>query len=233
MSRLKNKNHMVPNGFALVIASTGYDLQRQMPHRSFNDCVNAVQAHLRGNAHQTSGMASDYESVSKMIEAFTVKVLAKAGYTDFIMEEVTAPKLMPPRHLSPRLPSPGVAGAVAKTAAGVGILLDWLGSGGRPVDKALAESRAGVCVLCPENQDPNWFQKLTGAVAEETRKLLGIKNDLALTTSVDDRLFTCQICLCNNVLKVHTPIDHVKKHTSQKTMDAFPAHCWVKKECAA
>lgn len=234
--RLKNLNEQIPHGFRYIVPATNFDLQRAMPFRSFRDCVNALLEHVRANRHvcSQSGLPTDFDGLAKLVEDYSAKQLIREGYKNFVMDDSPQVDLVLPKTV-PHQPNPraGVAAGLSKTVAGVGLLVEWLGSGGKPVAKELAEQRASVCTVCVHNVDPNWIQKLDAIGAEQVRKLIGMKNDMALTTSVDNRLNSCGRCDCSLTLKVHTPIEHVKKHTTPEVMESFPDWCWVKTECAA
>jgi hypothetical protein len=117
-----------------------------------------------------------------------------------------------------------------KTAArGTAVVLDWLMSGGKPVDQATANERASVCVACPHNQEGKWF---TVAPAEIIRTTLSARSDLKLETPHDSQLKSCDICKCLNRLKPWVPIEHIKNKTSADVMARFPDSCWIKKEIA-
>jgi hypothetical protein len=115
-------------------------------------------------------------------------------------------------------------------ASGLAVLQDWLGEGGVPVDKDKAAERAQVCVRCAENTAPLWWEKAKDMIAWFIRKQLEFKHRMELSTEHDDKLHMCACCGCCARLKVHVPAEHIKAHTTQETMDSFPAHCWIKKE---
>lgn len=131
------------------------------------------------------------------------------------------------------------AGAVRRTAAGVKLVADWVGSGLRPIDKNTAENRAGVCVTCPNNTNPNWLQKIDAALAAEIKTLIEMKNDLKLSTIHDKNLLTCSLCDCYLKLKVWAPIEHIWNNTSQTVKDDLSKvitsdghRCWVVDEAS-
>ena len=63
---------------------------------------------------------------------------------------------------------------------GLSLLKDWLGEGGVPVSKAMAESRASVCLGCELNQAPRWWEKTKGLIADTMRRQLELRNKLNL-----------------------------------------------------
>ena len=108
-------------------------------------------------------------------------------------------------------------------------MLDWLGSGGKAVDPALAEKRAGICADCPQNGADDWKTYFTQPIADKIRTQLEIKADLQLRTTYDDRLRVCSACDCPLKLKVHTPMEHILAHTSEDTKTRLDPRCWILK----
>jgi hypothetical protein len=117
--------------------------------------------------------------------------------------------------------------AIKQTAQGVAILKDWLGGGGEPVPRVIAEHRSSFCLQCPHNVAPKWWDKAKEAVAENIRQHLEVKNQVGLTLSNEDRLHMCRKCGCCLTLKLHVPFEHIHAHTSQKVYDSLPVFCWM------
>lgn len=120
--------------------------------------------------------------------------------------------------------------AIRRTSDGARILDDWLGAGGLPADPALAESRSVVCEPCPNNVKGDWKALVTGAVAEAVLEQRRVKTQLNITVSNEDNLGTCAVCLCHLALKVHVPMAHIQKYTSDAIWSELPEFCWMKKE---
>lgn len=120
--------------------------------------------------------------------------------------------------------------------SGIALINDWLGDSGRPVAPIVANFRAQRCLHgnngepCPNNVEPNWWDRIKSTIAETIRMQLEIKHRLNLTVDEETDLNMCSACGCCLKLKVWTPIDHIKEHTDQKTLDKMPNFCWIKKE---
>jgi hypothetical protein len=114
-----------------------------------------------------------------------------------------------------------------KTAAGVKCLREWLGKGGLPVSKDEAESRTNICAVCDKNDRGNWWDMVTGAVAEAIKSQLKTKENLKLSTEREAELGTCSVCYCHLGLKVWVPEEHIKNYTDEETLAEFPKHCWI------
>lgn len=106
-------------------------------------------------------------------------------------------------------------------------LLDWLGSGGIPVAKELAESRAIVCETCPENRAPKWWEWAKNPIADCIRERLEVKTAMQLRVSNEDGLNMCRVCGCCIRLKVWTPLERILPNVD---VSEFPEYCWIRRE---
>ena len=122
---------------------------------------------------------------------------------------------------------------------GLKLLNDWLGEGGNPVPSLQVESRAEACVRgnagqpCPMNKAANWWnlhENAKNAIAQTIRAELELKYHLDLHAPNEEALHLCAVCGCCTALKVHTPIKHIKAHTTPEQLAKYPRHCWIKKE---
>lgn len=236
MARLKSRNSFPPGGFQWVEAQTGWQPQNWM---SFEQVVQALIAHRKANAWiaKQNNLPTDYNSVANQVDEYNAaRCLAHPGWEHFV-GSAEPPKTWSPSAFQLRRRVESAAGAVRRTAAGVKLVAEWLGDGLRPVENALAEKRAGVCVTCPENGDPDWLQKVDAALAAEIKTMVEMRNDLKLSTIHDQNLHTCKVCDCYLRLKVHTPIDHIKNNMPKDVLaklsqvrTSTKAVCWVMAE---
>lgn len=187
----------------------------------FDASVKAIIAHRVANKAATSKyqLATDYDAVADELEKFTRMRLG--------IPLQQAPSFQAGRS---QLPAGVVAVAtnVKRAAQGTAVVLDWLTSGGKPVDQALANQRAATCAACPKNVDGAWY---TVAPASIIKATLEARNDLKLETPDDAKLRSCGVCLCLNRLKVWCPMEHIVKETRPEIMAEFPANCWIKTGC--
>ena len=94
-------------------------------------------------------------------------------------------------------------------------LAAFVAGGGKWVEKQDAERRAAICVTCPHNKEVagcwgckgimNWLMELIGTHS----------------TSQDDKIHGCDICLCALRAKVHMPLDAI-----DNTGLVYPDYCW-------
>lgn len=109
---------------------------------------------------------------------------------------------------------------------GVEVITDWLGDGGAVVDQAVAQRRADICMSCPMNRDGS---KMVEAVAAAIKRHVEVKNELGVTVKGEENLKECAICLCCLKLKVHVPIEVVRRHMFDGEDEKFlsaNAACW-------
>lgn len=141
-----------------------------------------------------------------------------------------APPKSTPQH---QFRAAGAVDHVGKTAAGIRLVVDWLGSGLVPVPRAEAEQRAAICVTCPQNQTGDLWQRLDAKAADGLKRLLSIKADMTLATTLDGKLKTCVACDCHLPLKVFVPMKHILDNTTPEVMANLDPRCWILKGAAA
>jgi len=141
-----------------------------------------------------------------------------------------APPKSIPQH---RSVAAGAVDHVGKTAAGIRLVVDWLGSGLVPVPKAEAEQRAAICVTCPQNQTGDLWQRLDAKAADGLKRLISIKADMTLETTQDAKLKTCVACDCDLKLKVWAPMKHILENTTPEVMAQLDPRCWILRGAAA
>ena len=134
----------------------------------------------------------------------------------------------PPKSL-PQQPQrvAAVAGHVSKTTAGIKLVVDWLGSGLRPVPRPEAEVRAAICATCPQNQTGDLWQRLDAKAAEGLKRLISIKSEMSLMTNYETKLKTCLACDCFLPLKVFVPMNHILANTSDEVKAKLDPRCWI------
>ncbi len=125
---------------------------------------------------------------------------------------------------------------IRNDVAGAKLLADWLGDGGFSVPASQADWRASVCSAgnlgqpCEMNVEPRWWERVKNDVADAIKAELEIRNRIGLTVKHEESIFMCRGCGCCLKLKVHTPIEHIAKHTPKSQIDKMPPFCWIKKE---
>lgn len=199
---------------------------------SFNYVCEQVGALRRANPFlcERHGLSTDPASIEAEVDYFNSMRCIAGGWTQFvILDSVGAPAsgYTPPPEKKKRLL--GVA-AGRNVVAGVAVLIEWLGSGAKPVDASLSESRAAICVGCPRNDGGDFTSFFTQPIAEKIRTQLEIRNDLQLRTPYDDKLTVCSACSCPLKLKVHVDLAHILNHTSEEVKQQLDPRCWITSE---
>lgn len=208
------------------------------PMLPWDDVVRAIQQHRMANPRFAAQWSTETEDIEAELDAFTC---LRISFNPNYCTGGSFPKARTP------LPGRAVAGSrfagigkrvgaavenVRKLYSGVGVLLDWVGSGGKVVSQEQANARATVCADCPKNELGGIESFFTAPAAEKIRKQLALKNEMELRTPLDDRLGTCTVCLCRMSLKVWVPLEHVVKKLKPEWRAELPEHCWVVKESA-
>jgi len=230
MARLKSLTAHPPLGFQFIEPAAG---MKKPFSGSFSSVVDQVRALRRANKYlaEKHGWAMDKADIEYEVEQQNVARCIAHGWTDFLQQEFVASTPTYQGDLKKNLFGNAVGG-LKRVAAGVGVLIEWLGNSGKPVDQATSEHRASVCATCPQNGKGGLLEYFTGKAASTIKTQLEIKNDLALRTSHDAELGTCLACTCKLDLKVHTPIQHILTHTSDEVKAKLDPRCWVLHEKA-
>lgn len=129
----------------------------------------------------------------------------------------------------PPHPAESAAAGVKHIAAGIGLLVDWLGHGAKPVEEQDAEARADICSGCPLNQPGDWKAKFTVPVANKLLGQLEMRRQMKLSTKADEKLNVCAACDCPLKLKVHVPMDYIREYTLAEVIQKLDPRCWMLK----
>lgn len=230
MARMKSFINHPPGSWQFLQPEAG---QVQPFVGSFNFVVDEVTRLRQANTFlcERYGWRTDRPAIENEVEQYNVARCIAGGWFDFLIADdpntgaYTSAAPPPPE----KKKRPGVVGAVRNVKAGVAVLLDWLGSGAKPVEAALAEARAVLCSDCPKNNGGDFTSYFTEPIAAKIRTQLEIKNDLQLHTPNDDRLTVCSACSCPLRLKVWTPLEHILAHTPDEVKTQLDPRCWILK----
>jgi hypothetical protein len=210
--------HEFPNGgWAFRQPQTGFVNPMNMV--GFRASVESIVKHRLANPAITAKhqLATDYNAVAEELKTYTRLRLG-------------IPLPAPPSffHHSSSLSSRVVAAAadIKRAAQGTAVLVDWLSSGGQPVEQALADKRAAICATCPKNVEGDWYTVAPATLIKET---LEARKDLKLETPSDAQLKSCDVCKCLLRLKCWVPLQYITAHTKPEVMAEFPSHCWIYK----
>lgn len=234
MARLISRQKFIPGGFQFVQPEIRWQSTR---YASFDSIVNSLISARQGNPAQAKklGWRTDYNSVADEVDAFNARICEINGWTDYITGGNPAPPppkaqaLLNPKQLSV------VAGHIKKIWSGAKTLNAWLDSGEPPVETALSEARAAICVKCSKNQPGDWTKWFTLPASQIVKKQLERLTERKIFTSQDAKLNCCEVCLCPMKVKVHCPAKFIKGDTLPEVMAELKQvpECWVPKECGA
>jgi len=224
MSRLKSLTSFPPYGFRYINPVFG---MAKDDEGSFSVVCQKELARRKANKYlcEKHNLGLDMASVEHDVEQQNVARCLAHGWNDFVVTDAPVTRYVADGSKKNRFG--GVAVGAKRVAAGVGVLLEWLGNSAKPVDQATAEHRSNICVTCPQNGKGGLLEYFTGKAADTIKKQIEIKNDLALRTSHDAELGTCLACMCKLDLKCHVPIKHILAHTSDEVKAKLDPRCWV------
>lgn len=223
--RLADRNKLPPNGIWVTIPQIGYNKQ----FWSFTDACDAFAA--LANANPTKRIPTDRATIENIVdEQNAQRCLGINGAENYITVEGGVAVSGTKKALSFPSQVLAVVESLKRIAKGSGGLFEWLGDGGVPVEKELAENRAKICSDCPKNGSEDLTQWFTVPASELIRKQLEKRKDLNLSTTYDDKLGVCSACLCPLKTKVHTPIEYITKHTDNKMKSDLDSRCWILNE---
>lgn len=227
MAKLKSRTKFPPKGFFFEQPQTKWRTGGML---SFDACVGEVLAYRNANPQICAkfNLSIDRETVVSEVENFTCqRGLAEGWFNAYCMGDPPFFPLAGATRLYHH-ENGSVAANVENLIGGVKTLFDWVGDGGQPVTKELAEERAKTCVACQFNQDRGkLIDYFTAPVAAALNKILAVKNHLNLKTSLDDKLHICTACDCQLKTKVWTPLTHIQKEMSPETFGKLDPACWV------
>lgn len=208
---------------------------RSRPWQSFNVIVDTLIAHREQNPVMTARWKrpTDRTAVENEVDAFVAQVCAQMGWTDYIINDNVPPPVFNPPAPSD-LSALAAAGAKVRNIwAGLKTIGEWIDSNAPTVPQDLAESRAATCIACPKNGSGDFSKWFVAPVAGAIKRQVEKMHARNLKTSHDEKLGVCEVCTCAMAVKVHVPLDFIKSHTSDETMDKLrEAPCWIPKELA-
>lgn len=232
MVQLRSRQKQIPWNFKFneLVPITGW---RPRPGSSFEQIVRGGMQQAAANPAlaKKHNWPTTYEGWAEWVDRVNAEMCLKNGWTQYIIGDTGGSAPVPLAQSRPASSGSGLVAQVKRLGVGIGVGIDWLGDDLIPVPVEIAERRAAVCAKdgdpCPQNGDPNWFEKLTGLAAEEFRKLVALRNEMDLATSRDAQLQTCKACGCDLKSKVWAQLEHILKRTSKEDMAKLDPRCWI------
>lgn len=224
MWSLKSKSSFPPGGYQFYQPETNWSAPMPMVD-DFGTTINKIINHRLANPR--FNLPTDYSVVSQELETFTC---TRIKFDPSHCELKKKLNSVSNNHNGQPILKGLAAGlaVVKKWAKGVVVLSDWLGSGGIPASRKVAQRRADICLKCPLNDTGEW--SFSDEAASKIKAQLEAKKQLNLTTKGEEGLGHCSACGCNLALKVNVPLDFILPHTDPEVMEKLHSDCWIKNE---
>lgn len=220
---LKSRRIFPPGGFRFSEERTGW---RSSPGRTFDETAIEIQRHRLSNPRFKDKWNTDLDAIKEELDLYTCNRIS--WHPEYCIPPDESKKAA--RLLQERRGASAVAVAAKKVASGIGILIDWLGSGAKPVPAALAESRAKTCSDCPQNQLTDLTSFFTNPASYLIRRQIELRSQMKLQTAYDEKLHVCRACACPMKLKVWVPIEHTAGRMTAEARAALDPRCWIQSE---
>lgn len=220
MVRLKDRNRQIPNGLTFYQPETGW---RPGNYSSFDAIVRGCIGMRGANTFlaQRNGWSLDYDTVANEVDLYNATLCQQNGWWDYIIGDGSPP---------PSSPHSSWLSGVKNAAVGAKTLVEWIKNGAEAVSKELSNQRALTCVTCPQNKAGDYTRFFTEPVAEAIRAEVSKRKMMELSTDQDDHINVCDACGCPLKLKVHMPVDQIRKKMPQNTKDLLDKRCWILNE---
>lgn len=221
MIRLKSTTQAPPNGFRYVHRETGWKSWEANPLSlwDWNLLLVTIQKYRQANPKfrfNTTIAAITEDALVQNGE----RVNAIPNAESYVIKDPSPPKPLPPP----------LVDLATRLAAGAGSIVNFLAEGEKPVTPHIAENRALICAVCPQNQQGDFTRWFTQPASELIRRWISQREKMQLKTSVDGKLGVCEACSCPLKLKVHFPLHRILKDIPAESKSALDPKCWILSE---
>lgn len=216
--RLKSRRNAAPNGFYYRQSETGWELTTW----DFFELCRELQKHRQANPQFK--LITDMTAIEDEVDAVNALRVSKIPLTEsYLMEGGASPPFPVPQSRS-------LGQKLLNVAAGARSNLEWIRSGAPAVAPEASERRAAKCVTCPKNNSSDFTVLFTTPIAAAIKAAINLAKERKLTTSYDDRLGTCDACLCPMQVKVHRLIEDIDKYLDPVSRSLLWEKCWITQE---
>jgi hypothetical protein len=198
---------------------------------SFNSIVDSFSVIVAKNPAlaQKHGWPTNREDQENWIDQRECQRMMAHGWTQFVEMEGSLPPPGSTMGGKRRSSQGGAVAAVSSTLTGAAIWAEMF-HGAEPVSLPIAEARAAVCAVCPENDKTGGFKDwFIATVARGLTEVVGMLNDKNLKTSRDSELGRCKACDCPMRAKVWVPKETILRHMPKPQFDKLAPICWITK----
>jgi hypothetical protein len=224
--KLKSRQKQIPGGMRFYISPLKWSSQ---PWSSFETIVNEAVAVLQANPHVAKNLQWDisHDAMADRIDEWNAALCKSQGWTQYYVEGGTGGPSFTP---FPQRQHQSLLSKLSAVGSGASTIVSWISSGAEAVAPELAEKRALVCAPCAMNQLGDLTSIFTVPVSNAIRAALNTRKDWKLSTSQDEKLFTCKACLCPIPLKIHMKLDAILPKMPKESFDALAENCWIRTE---
>ncbi len=224
MVRLKSRRDCPPGGFLVTIGHINKDQPRQF--WNFGNAADWFQEVARANP--SLSLPTDRAAAENFVDQQNaLRCLTLPGADIYVLEKGGQTVSGAKKAATLLRPLVAVADKVRLLTAGRALLAEWDEQGAVPVNPIESTRRAAICAGCPQNRTGDLTRWFTVPASETIRRQIEEVQNLDLKTPHDGELNVCQACLCPLKLKVHVPIDLIRKHLSDQAKSALDARCWI------
>ncbi len=237
--KLASHTRPPPGGYIYVQKETSWDNRKASPQSVWDirKLATDLQIHRRANHARYPYLSLNYADILKEVDQTNADRVSRIPNTEQYLtytEDASVPKTqaLPHQFFSQKLQ--GVVAGVAKVSAGRVMLQDWEKEGFPRVPQETAETRAATCVDCPRNEKGDWTRWFTVPASHLVKRQIEHLTEAKLATSLDDKIQVCGICLCPLRVKVHAPMEFIKRYTSPEIRGELSQvrtttgkQCWV------
>lgn len=218
--KIRDRSQFPPGGWQYFEPQTGWRAPKPM-ESSFDVTVAQITAHRQQNPRFNLGLS--YGEVSNDLETFTCQRLNWDSRYCYGDQKKTP--LKPP---GAKNQGPGAlfAERLAALDRGGKTLAEWLGAGMEPVGKVQAEQRSERCLKCPLHEKEDWFEAVTGAIADFILGVRRLIHDADMHIEKEQDLHVCGACGCDLRLKIWVPLEHINRQTDNETRAKLHHECW-------
>lgn len=221
--RLKSRTKWLPHGFQLLLPQIG---MKEPISGSFTDVVEAFSRIVDKNPDlaEKHGWPTNRTDQEDWIDERESHRMVAHGWLNFVDLEGASPT----QKKTSSKPFASVASAAGKAKTALAIYRDLFGPDGKVVAKEEAERRAAICVECPKNDTAGGLKKyFVEKAAAEIMGVFGMLKDLDVTTSLDNKLGTCEACSCPMRAKVHVSNEILKNNLKPDQIAKLDKNCWI------
>ena len=224
----------IPGGMTFYLPEVKWQARQGS---SFNTICNELRVVILASPEKATrnNWPTDMPSIEDWVDLYNATVCQKMGWTKYVTEAGavgSVPKTSAPQHQANLESLKRVAGAVKELVQGARTLGEWVDSKEAPVSRDLAAARAKTCVACPQNSQGDLTKWFTVPAAELIRRHVEKAQERSLTTPLDNQLGICSACHCPMKLKVHIPLEWVRKRLTPEEIARLKegTNCWILNE---